>query len=297
MPDYVLPPLRHAPIARKGRFEAWLDSLLLRAVVTETSWRWIALRWALYIAALYTLVIAPVFIDQMSLGRWLSFVLGFALAISIATPDFRRRLAVLSLRFGHAYPYVLRPWRRLAVWMQRRLAEVRPVTVRTLFWRRLFTVDPETGQFKTGRMVLNWLSFLLLLYVSPMVAETVLDGAYAYSTYPFGTYDDIIVTQAYRNIRDQSTYSIHGYKVVNGEKQEYYFELGSTLWFWQLYPEYLFGQVPILGRCTFHTYGMTVRVWRKFRIFSAGSVYALNPWVVGIQCTAPNVVPHENGGA
>ena len=55
----------------------------------------------------------------------------------------------------------------------------------------------------------------------------------------------------------------------------------------------MFGQIPISGRCTFHTYGITLRVPQKLRLFSVGSLYALNPWIVSPSCEAPNIVPPD----
>jgi len=293
MPEFVLPPLRPRPLLpRKGRVESWLDSWITKAVESETSWRWLACRWFVYLAALYTLVIAPVFLDQMSLERWAFYMLGFAIVISVVQPTFRHRLAKLTLHFGRVFPYYLRPWRWLGGIITPRLAKVRNITPRTLFWRRMFDTQwTKDRAFGAHRLVSNWIAFLLLLYAAPMVIETVLDGVYAYTTYPFGTYHDIIVTQAYRNIREQSTYSIHGYRIEDGEKHEFYFELDPNIWFWQFYVEFQFGQIPILGRCTFETYGITLRIPRRFRILASGSLYALNPHIVNLQCTAPDIVP------
>jgi hypothetical protein len=207
-----------------------------------------------------------------------------------------RKLVALTKYFGRTFPYVLRPWYRLCRVVRRRLdarAVDRYDTARTLSLRRLFGLQrPQDGQFRPAYAVWNWATFLVFLWIAPTIIEDAIAGTYAYSTYPFGRYRDVIVTQAYRNISDQTTYAVHGYEMLpNGDKKELYFELGPNIWFWNLYPEFMFGQIPILGRCTFDTYGVTLRIPRKLRLFSAGSLYVLNPWIVDMQCTPPTVVP------
>lgn len=75
------------------------------------------------------------------------------------------------------------------------------------------------------------------------------------------------------------------YVTPDGVKHEVFFELGSSVLFWNLYPEYMFGQIPITGRCTFDTYGLPVRL---------GKLYALNPWIVRPDCVAPANVPPQS---
>jgi hypothetical protein len=295
MPEFILPPLKPRPmLPKKGHVESWLDGWMTRAVQTQTSWRYIAGRWFIYLMALWVLVIVPVFVDQMSMEKWLFCVLGFTIIIGMAQPNFRRWLAKLTLHFGRVFPYYLRPWRWVAQKVHPRLMAVKHVTPRVMFWRRMFDQSwTKDRSFGFHRLVSNWLGFLALLYATPIVTSIVLDGLYAYGTYPFGTYHDIIITQAYRNIREQNVYSVHGYRIESGEKREYYFELDPNIWFWQFYVEFQFGQIPILGRCTFETYGITLRIPRRFRILASGSLYALNPHIVNLQCQAPDIVPPE----
>jgi len=292
MPEpFILPPLNHRPIQRKGRVEGWLDEALtgdahLRASKQRASWWWIIGRWLLYILAIVMLVITPLD-EHVGIFRWLAELCGLALALSYFHPRFGHWLASCTMHFGRTFPYVLRPWYSVCKFMRSRLAKVKFETKHTIYLRRLFSLERHDGRFNPRHALLNWVTVLFLMYVFP------LDGIYAYVTYTWGTYHDIVVTQAYRNISDQNTYAVHGYKLIDGVKHEYYFELGPNLWFWQLYPEYMFGQLPVLGRCTFDTYGVTLRIPQRLRLFAAGSLYALNPWIVSIQCTAPSIVPDK----
>lgn len=220
------------------------------------------------------------------------------LARAVAAPSWPRAilywivrlLAKLTLRFGRTFPYVYRPWYWLSRDVRRRLDQQRHETVRTVFLRRLFGLDWPDKRFRISFALVNWLTVILCL---PLV-DDLLDGLYAYATYPFGTYHDVVVTQAYRNITENNTYSVHGYTMVNGEKREYYFELRPNIWFWQFYVEFQFGQIPVLGRCTFDTYGITLRIPKSLRLFAPGSLYALNPYIVNMDCTPPTIVPEHS---
>lgn len=110
-----------------------------------------------------------------------------------------------------------------------------------------------------------------------------------------GTYENVVVTQSYRNISEHNTFAIHGQIAKpSGDIEDVYLTLGPNVWFWDLYPEFIFGKIPASGRCTFYTYGITLRIPKRLRIFSAGSLYALNPWIVDIKdghCTIPTNVP------
>lgn len=202
-----------------------------------------------------------------------------------------RCFAKLTLHFGKTFPYAYRPWYWLSWLARRRLDRVKRDTTRTMFLRRLFSLDwPVERRFRVSFVLVNWLTMIVCL---PLV-DDVLDGAYAYATYPFGTYRNVVVTQAYRNITENNTYSVHGYTMVNGEKREYYFELRPNIWFWQFYVEFQFGQIPVLGLCTFETYGITVRIPRSLRLFAPGSLYALNPYIVNMDCKPPTIVPDHS---
>ena len=200
------------------------------------------------------------------------------------------KFAKLTLYFGRTFPYVYRPWYRLAQFVQRRLDQRRHETVKTIFLRRLFSLQRTDGVFRPSYAVCNWLTVLFFL----TFVDNLIDGIYAYGTYPFGTYRDVIVTEAYRNITDQSTFAVHGYQMVNGEKHEIYMELVPNIWFMQFYVEFQFGQIPVLGRCTFDTYGISIRIPRRLRMLTAGSLYALNPNIVDMQCVAPDIVPPQS---
>jgi hypothetical protein len=286
MPEpFTLPPLRHQPIQAKGRVEGWLDRIAVRAALKRISPWWAIVRWLLYIVAFWVLVVVPLN-ERVGLLEWLTQLLLFGAAIAYVKPSFLHTLAGWTLHFGRTFPYVIRPWYWLSKFMRGQLAKVR-ATARTMWLRRLFALEWSEGRFNPRYAVVNWVTVLLAAYIMPI------DGFYAYLTYPFGTYSDIVVTQPYRNITEPSTYAIHGYKIIDGVKHEYYFELGPNIWFWQLYPEFMFGQISQYSRCTFHTYGVTLRVPQKLRLFSAGSLYALNPWIVSIDCVTPDIVPTQ----
>ena len=285
---FVLPPLHRRNLQPKGRVEGWLDRLLDHSVLARTSPWWLIVRWLLYIVAFWVLVIMPLN-ERGSLLGWLTDLLLFGAAIAYVNPRFLHKLASWTLYFGRTFPYVLRPWYWLSTFMRRQLAKVR-ATMRTVWLQRLFSLERTDGRFRPSYAAINWATVLLAAYIMPI------DGIYAYLTYPFGTYHDIIVTQPYRNITEPNIYSIHGYKIIDGVKHEYYFELGPNLWFWQLYPEFMFGQISQHDRCTFHTYGITLRIPQKLRLFSVGSLYALNPWIVSIDCVSPNIAPTQPTG-
>jgi hypothetical protein len=289
---FTLPPLPSRRIL--GGWERRLDGMLFRAATTPVSWWWTGGRWLVYLAAIYALFLAPLVGDQASIQVWTIMLIGFTTLIALLKPQFRYTLAALTLRFGRTFPYVLRPWYWLSIYARERLKTVKTETARTVYLRRLFSLTWTDGTFRSTHAIGNWLTFLLVLFYLPMFLSNGIEAGYAWGSYPFGTYTDIdIAGVPYRNITNQNTYSVHGFKIIDGVKHEYYFELGPNIWFWQLYPEYMFGQIPAFGRCTFHTYGITFRVPARLRLFSAGSLYALNPWIVGMECTSPSIVPSK----
>lgn len=200
-----------------------------------------------------------------------------------------RQTIRFTLHLGRTFPYVYYPWYWLGNLVRGYLDHRRHETAKSIFARRLFSLrKAPAGTFRTSYMIVNWLTMAFAL----TLVDDAIDGVYAYTTYPFGTYHDVVVTEAYRNITDQSTFAVHGYQTLeNGEKHELYFELGPNIWFMQFYVEFQFGQIPKLGLCTFHTYGISLRIPRRLRLLSAGSLYALNPWIVNLECQAPNIVP------
>lgn len=236
MPDFSPRP-RLAP---KGWLESWLDSVLLRSVVTPRSW------WSWPVT----------------------------------------KFARFTLRLGMRFPWVYRPWFWLGSLVRQGLDERRHETALTIRLRRLFPLRrPVDGMFRPSFAIINWITLLFVVSYINVPIEI----GYAYGTYPFGTYRDVIVTQAYRSFTDPSVFDIHGYYLTpDGEKHAVFFELGSNVWFWNLYPEFLFGQIPIGGRCKFDTYGLSVRV---------GKLYALNPWIVHPDCVAPVIVAPESSHA
>lgn len=195
-------------------------------------------------------------------------------------------LARLTLWLGRTFPFIYRPWFWIGRVVRQWLDDQHHETANTVRLRRLFpTRAADDGRFYTSFAIVNWITLLFALSYITVPVEVV----YAYSTYPFGTYHDVIVTQAYRSITDPSVFDIHGYYVTpDGVKHEVFFELGSSVLFWNLYPEYMFGQIPITGRCTFDTYGLPVRL---------GKLYALNPWIVRPDCVAPANVPPQSSHA
>ena len=250
---FVLPPLDRPHVTSKGPWERSLDGFLMRAVLEPRPW-WLAI------------------------GTWML-----------------RILARLTLHFGRTFPYIVRPWYALAFVMRRWwLDRVQFHTVRTMFARRLFGIQWKAGTFRPIYAIVNWIAFLAFLWYVPLLA---IEGIYVYGTYPFGTYENFVVTQAYAStsasfFTDQKVYAVHGYITMSdGERREYYFELGSNLWFMQLYPEYIFGRVIVNGRCTVHTYGIPLRIPRGLSLLAAGSIWALNPWIVDVHCVSPTVVP------
>jgi hypothetical protein len=243
------------PVRVKGWAESRLDQFLLRAVMEPLPW------W-------------------QAIARWL-----------VTT------LARLTLSFGRTFPLLYRPWYRLSQIVRYMLDQRRHETVKTIFLRRLFSLQrPDDGRFRVSYAVCNWIVAIFLLTLVP----DCLEALYVYSTYPFGTYHDVIVTEAYPKqkvvngvLTDTNTFAVHGYQTNGNEKRELYFELGPNIWFIKFTPEYTFGQIPKLGRCTFETYGIMLRIPRKLRLLAPGSLYALNPWIVDMQCIAPNIVPAQ----
>jgi hypothetical protein len=209
-----------------------------------------------------------------------------------------RQIARWTLRFGRTFPYIYRPWAFAASWVRQILDRRRHETVKTIFLRRLFSLRrSDDGHFHISYAIVNWLT----LFVALTFVDDAISAVYAWGTYPFGTYHDVIVTEAYPRqkvingtLTDANTFAVHGYQVINGEKKELYLELGPNIWFFQWTPEYQFGQIPKLGRCTFETYGIMLRWPRRLRLLSAGSLYALNPWIVDMQCVAPDIVPPKS---
>jgi hypothetical protein len=256
MAEYKLPPLKREKIQPKSWFmrqNEKLDAVLAAAVNQRHSWLRVS-------------------------------------ALSLAKNTLR-----LTSYFGHTFPYVYRPWYWLSSFVRYRLdkrfEKAKVETVKTLFMRRLFSlVRPHGDIFHPIYAVVNWATLLVFMSLIPAIAGILVEGIYVYTT--GDTYNDVIVTQAYRNITDQSTFSVHGYQELpNGQKKELYFEIGANLWHWTLYPEFVFGQVTVNGKCNFHTFGETIRIPRRLSMFSRGSLYVLNPWIIDLQCTAPSNVP------
>jgi hypothetical protein len=75
------------------------------------------------------------------------------------------------------------------------------------------------------------------------------------------------------------------------ELEPLYFSIGPNFWYWDLYPEFLFGQVSQYARCDFTTYGITLRIPTRFHFLSEGALYVLNPWIISMKCVAPTIVP------
>ncbi len=256
MADYKLPPLKRESLQPKSWFvrqNEKIDAVLAAAVKQRHSWLQVCI-------------------------------------FSVAKTALR-----LTSYFGHTFPYIYRPWYWLSSFIRYRLDRrfniVRVETVKTLFMRRLFgLIRPQDHIFRPSYAVVNWMTALVFISILPSIIGILIEGIYVYST--GNTYNDVIVTQAYRNITDQSTFSVHGYEELeDGSKRELYFEIGANLWHWTLYPEFVFGQVTVNGKCTFHTFGETVRIPRRLSMFSRGSLYVLNPWIIDLQCTAPSNVP------
>lgn len=200
------------------------------------------------------------------------------------------KLARITLHFGRTFPYLWRPWVWGGTVVISRLDKRRHETAKTIFLRRLFSLRRNADErFHPIYAAWNWLFALALLWFLPAVVG---NAMYAYLTYPFGEYRDVVVTQAYRNITNEHTYAVHGYQIdPDGTKEELYFEIGANVWFWQLYPEFTFGRIPVLGRCTFQTYGISLRLLKD-----TSSFYVLNPWIVSAKCTPPTVIPPDHSG-
>ena len=215
MPEpFILPPLHRRNFRLKGRLETWLDRIAVRAALKRTSPWWGIVRWLLYIMAFWVLVVMPLN-ERFGLIEWLTYLLLFGAALAFVKPSFLHKLASWTLYFGRTFPYIIRPWYWLSKFMRWQLAKIRFMTARTVWLNRLFSLEWRDGRFNPTYAAVNWATVLLGLYMMPI------DGFYAYLTYPFGTYADIVITQAYRNITEPSTYAVHGYRIIDGVKHEY----------------------------------------------------------------------------
>jgi hypothetical protein len=222
----------------------------------------------------------------------------FAKAVSSERPwwksivfSFVCRFFRLTLLFGRRFPYLFRPYLWVSaigrLLIDRHIVKTKTETVRTLFFKRAFAAREQITKFNAFFALLNWLTVLFVVFE---ILPTVVEGVYAYGTY--GTYKGVIVTQAYRNITDVNTFAVHGYHITkDGNKEPLYFSIGPNIWYWDLYPEFLFGQVAQYAKCDFITYGITVRVPTRLHFLSQGALYVLNPWIINMSCASPSIVP------
>lgn len=190
---------------------------------------------------------------------------------------------------GRVFPWFYRP----IVWVCRgvnryldRRRRTKFDTVRTLALRRIFSLHYHPkANFHLSYLLLN----LLFLWLIP---PTLFDALYAYGTYR--VVPNVVVSQTYPqasgSILRMPTYSIHGdEELPDGSRQEIYYELGFSLWYWVWYQEFIYGHISQFDRCTFEVYGWTIRFPKLLRF--GGQVYAVNPWIVGSQCIKPTIVP------
>ena len=136
--------------------------------------------------------------------------------------------------------------------------------------------------------MLNFLTAIGILLIAFMSLGPVLESSYILATYRHNKYTGVTVTSHYRDFTSPHQFAVHGKKISpDGQEEELFFEIGPSFWFAEYNPEFLFGKLTDGAVCDLDAYGTLLRIPLALRYLSEGSLYALNPWIVGVRCHMP----------
>jgi hypothetical protein len=196
-----------------------------------------------------------------------------------------------------------RLWNRFRAFMQRTFSST-AAAVAGVFTRRL----PRTTGFIAkgiGAIERLWLGVIWPIVVSisyrtgkdgkrhlSLTGRLLIAGAIFLVAWPFfkiyyvlGTTRDFHGVQVtFKQIIDQDRYLVFGdYTDARGQKENMAFNVTDSWVYWNWTPDLTFAQIPLVGRCDFHTYGWYVRVPRFVPLF--GRTLLVEPIIISAQCT------------
>jgi hypothetical protein len=102
--------------------------------------------------------------------------------------------------------------------------------------------------------------------------------------YVLGTTRDFHGVQiTFKQIIDRDRYLVFGdYTDAQGLRENMAFNVTDSWVYWNWTPDLTFAQIPLIGRCDFHTYGWYVRVPRFVPFF--GRTLLVEPVIVETKC-------------
>lgn len=196
------------------------------------------------------------------------------------------RIVARWVRSGRKYPLIFRIWDLLGRIVISRQSG--PATARSILLQRLFKRPQTTDTaYHGGYVTLNAITALAMLWAAWMACGTVVESAYILLTYQHNKYTNITVTSHNPNFTSPHLFAVYGYKKLpDGSQEEVFLEIGPSFWFQEYNPEFLFGKISDNAICSFDAYGVLLRIPLGLRYLSKDSLYALNPWIVGVRCFA-----------
>jgi hypothetical protein len=204
-----------------------------------------------------------------------------------------------------------RLWQRFRAFMQRSFG--RPVSATTAFFARHM---PRTARFVgTGFAALErlWLGVIWPAIVAisqrtdkdgvrrlTLTGRLLLSAIVLIVLWPFfkiyyvlGTTREFHGVQiTFKQIIDHDRYLVFGdyADAKGGEHENMAFNVTDSWVYWNWTPDLTFAQIPLVGRCDFHTYGWYVRVPR-FVPF-VGRTLLVEPVIIGAKCEqTPGLTP------
>ena len=98
----------------------------------------------------------------------------------------------------------------------------------------------------------------------------------------------------FKQIIDQDRYLVFGdYIDSAGVKENMAFNVTDSWVYWNWTPDLTFAQVPVVGKCDFHTYGWYLRVPRFVPL--AGRTLLVEPVVIDAKCAASDIPATTTG--
>jgi hypothetical protein len=109
--------------------------------------------------------------------------------------------------------------------------------------------------------------------------------------YVLGTTRDFRGVQiTFKQIISDDRYLVFGdYTDAKGEKDNMAFNVTDSWVYWNWTPDLTFAQIPLVGRCDFHTYGWYVRVPRFVPFL--GRTLLVEPIIISARCTDATALP------
>jgi hypothetical protein len=183
----------------------------------------------------------------------------FAAPWAAVTGFFVRRLPRTARFVGAVFGGLARVWQR-ALW-----PFLRGVSIRT-------DKDGHSRLSLTGKLLLA-------------AAVFVVAWPFFKIYYVLGTARDFHGVQiTFKQIITQDRYLVFGdYTDDAGQKENMAFNITDSWVYWNWTPDLMFAQVPVVGKCNFHTYGWYVRVPRFVPLI--GRTLLVEPVVIEAACT------------